>query len=59
MTQTREMFAVANREFKDVLDELGVNGYADVRWSEEMIAELAAAFDASHGKHRHHRAHGH
>jgi len=58
VTQTREMFAAANRELRDVLNELGVNGYTDVRWSDDMIAELATAFDAARGKHRHHRAQG-
>jgi len=48
--QTRDMFAQANREFKDVLNELGVNGFADACWSSEMIAELAAAYDATHKK---------
>ena len=46
--QTRDMFAQANREFKDVLDELGVNGFADACWSSETIAEFAAAYDATH-----------
>ena len=45
--RTRDMFAQVNKEFKDVLDLLGVGGYDDVRWSDEMIAEFAGAFDAS------------
>lgn len=52
--QTREMFGQANKEFKDVLDEIGLNGYEDVRWSDAMLAEFAAAFDASHGRQRQH-----
>jgi hypothetical protein len=50
--RTRDMFEEANKEFKDVLDELGVNGFDEVRWSREMVDELAAAFDASHAKAR-------
>ena len=48
--QTRDMFSQANAEFKDVLDELRVSGVVDVCWRDEMIAEVAAAFDATHGK---------
>jgi hypothetical protein len=48
--QTRNMFAQANAEFKDVLDELNVAGFADVCWRDDMIAEVAAAFDATHGR---------
>lgn len=52
--QTRDMFEQVNAEFKDVLDELGVNSFDEVRWSRDMVAELAAAFDASHSStHRH------
>jgi len=54
VTRTREMFAAANREFKDVLDELGIAGFSDVRWNEEMLGEFAAAFDEAHDKHHHH-----
>jgi hypothetical protein len=46
--QTRAMFAQANAEFKDVLDELGVNGFKEACWRAEMIGELAAAFDVTH-----------
>jgi len=45
--KTRDMFEQANKEFKDVLDELGVSGFDEVRWRHETVAELAAAFDAS------------
>jgi hypothetical protein len=48
--QTRDMFERVNAEFKDVLRELGVKGFEDVRWRDDVIAELAAAFDATHGK---------
>jgi len=55
--QTRDMFAQANKEFKDVLDELDVSGFDEVHWHQDMLLELAAAFDASHGagkqNHRH------
>jgi hypothetical protein len=50
LKQTRDMFAQANREFKDVLDELRVSGFADVCWTPEMIAELATAYDVTHRK---------
>ncbi|MBL8782666.1 MAG: hypothetical protein JNL06_17145 [Alphaproteobacteria bacterium] len=50
LKQTREMFSQANREFEDVLDVLRVNGFADVCWKPEMIAELATAYDATHRK---------
>ena len=53
--QTHEMFAQANKEFKDVVDELGVRGFDDARWSDEAIAEFAAAFDVSHSRKAHHR----
>jgi len=48
--QTRDMFAQANKEFKDVLDELGAGGFDEVSWREDMIHEFAAAFDATHGR---------
>lgn len=48
--QTRDMFAQANKEFKDVLDELGVGGFDEVSWRSEMVGELAAAFDATSGQ---------
>jgi hypothetical protein len=48
--QTRDMFERVNAEFKDVLDVLDVNGFKDVRWRPETIAELAAAFDATQKK---------
>lgn len=43
--QTRDMFETANKEFKDVLEALGVAGFNDVRWADELVANLAAAFD--------------
>jgi len=57
--RTRDMFAHANKEFKDVLDELGLSGYDDVRWSDDMLREFAAAFDEAHGHARHHHRGGH
>lgn len=48
--QTRDMFEQANREFKDVLDQLGVSGFDDVAWTADMLNECAAAFDATHAK---------
>lgn len=45
VTQTRSMFQEANTEFRDVLDALGVAGFKDVSWSDDLIANLAAAFD--------------
>ena len=47
VTQTRDMFAQANKEFKDMLDALGVAGFDEVRWPAEAINEFATAFDAS------------
>ena len=47
--KTRDMFAQANKEFKDVLDELSVGGFQEVSWRSEMIGEFAAAFDAASG----------
>ncbi|MCE9523452.1 MAG: hypothetical protein K8S25_13600 [Alphaproteobacteria bacterium] len=55
--QTREMFAQANKEFKDVLDVLRVSGFDDVHWHKDMIAEFSAAFDASHAAAKHHNKH--
>ena len=43
--QTANMFAAANKEFKDVLDALGVSGFNDARWDDELVANLAAAFE--------------
>lgn len=45
VTQTRHMFEAANKEFSDVLDALGIAGFKDVRWSDELIANLSSAFD--------------
>lgn len=45
VTQTPAMFSAANKEFGDVLDALGVAGFKDARWDDELIANLAAAFD--------------
>ena len=50
LKQTRDMFAQANAEFKDVLDVLKVGGFADVSWKAEMTAELATAYDTTHRK---------
>ena len=47
--RTRDMFAQANKEFKDVVDVLGVGGFKDVRWPDPLIEDLAAAFDATAG----------
>jgi hypothetical protein len=46
--QTRDMFRHVNKEFKEVLDALGVNGYEDVRWPESQIAEMETAFDTTY-----------
>jgi hypothetical protein len=45
VTQTRNMFEAANKEFRDVLDALGVAGFKDVCWSDDLIANLAAAYE--------------
>lgn len=47
--QTRAMFRHVNKEFKDVLDALGLTGghFSDVRWPEEQIAEMERAFDTT------------
>jgi hypothetical protein len=39
------MFANANSEFKDLLDSLGLAGFKDVRWADELVSNLSAAFD--------------
>jgi hypothetical protein len=41
------MFETAKVEFAEVMSVLGVKGYKDVRWPEELIEELMNAFDAS------------
>jgi hypothetical protein len=41
------MFESANAEFAEVMNVLGVKGFKDVRWPEELIEELMNAFDAS------------
>ena len=50
LKQTRDMFARANAELKEALDELGVGGFKDARWREEALGELAQAYDATHGR---------
>jgi hypothetical protein len=50
VVRARTMFEKANSEFKDVLRELGVGGFNDVRWSSGLIDELEIAFDATHGE---------
>jgi hypothetical protein len=45
VTQSREMFGRANTEFAELLDVLGVAGFKDVRWDDELVANLSAAFD--------------
>lgn len=57
--RSREMFELANKEFKDVLDELGVNGFDDVRWPKTLIDELAHAFDTTAKRHGHAHSHTH
>lgn len=47
--QTRSMFDSANAEFAEVMNVLGVKGFKDVRWPDELIEELMNAFDASRG----------
>lgn len=58
IVQTHEMFAQANKELRDVLNELGVKGYSEARWSEEMISEMTSAFDESRSKHAQAHRHG-
>lgn len=50
LKQTRDMFGQANAEFKDVLDELHVAGFAEVCWKPEMLKEIAGAYDAAHAR---------
>jgi hypothetical protein len=47
--RTRDMFEGSNREFKDVLDVLGVRGYSDVCWPASLIRDLEAAFESTPG----------
>lgn len=47
VVQTRAMFETANAEFAEVMGVLGVKGYKDVRWPDDLIEELMNAFDAS------------
>ena len=51
--KTRDMFQQANKEFKDVIDVLGVNGYEDAHWKRDMIGEFGAAFDESRRNRKH------
>jgi len=48
--QTRAMFRHVNKEFKEVLDALGLRSghFADVRWREEDLAEMETAFDTTY-----------
>lgn len=47
--RTRAMFRHINKEFKEVLDVLGLTGghFSDVRWPEDQILEMEQAFDAT------------
>ena len=45
IVRSRSMFEQANKEFKDVVDVLGVGGFNDVRWPDALVDDLAAAFD--------------
>jgi hypothetical protein len=47
VVQSRTMFELANAEFAEVMSVLGVKGFNDVRWPDELIEELMKAFDAS------------
>ncbi len=49
VVQTRTMFEKANSEFAEVMSVLGVKGFKDVRWPDELVEELMNAFDASQG----------
>jgi hypothetical protein len=48
--QTRDMFRHVNKEFKEVLDTLGLSAdhFADVCWPEAQIAEMETAFDTTY-----------
>jgi hypothetical protein len=53
--QTRNMFRHVNKEFKEVLEALGLTAshFADVRWSEASVAEMERAFDTTYtARHR-------
>jgi hypothetical protein len=41
------MFETANAEFAEVMSVLGVKGFREVRWPDELVEELMNAFDAS------------
>jgi hypothetical protein len=47
VTPTRDMFAQANKELKDALDELGVAGFDEARWRGGAINEFTVAFEAT------------
>ena len=49
LPQTRDMFRHVNKEFKEVLQVLGLSDdhFADVKWPETQLAEMEAAFDAT------------
>lgn len=47
VVQTRTMFESANAEFAEVMNALGVKGFKDVRWPDDLIQELMNAFDAA------------
>jgi hypothetical protein len=47
VVQTGTMFETANAEFAEVMSVLGVKGFKEVKWPDELIEELMNAFDAS------------
>jgi hypothetical protein len=51
--KTRDMFQQANKELKDVLEVLDINGYDEVHWKNEVVGEFAAAFDESRKNRKH------
>src|SRR6185436_12050050 len=52
--QTREMFRRINKEFKEVLEALGLTAghFNDVRWPDDQIKEMEQAFDTTYTRRR-------
>jgi hypothetical protein len=48
--QARDMFRHVNKEFKDVLEALGLTAahFEDVAWPEAQLAEMESAFDTTY-----------
>ncbi len=51
--QTRDMFRRVNKEFREVLEALGLSTghFNDVRWSDQQLAEMERAFDTTYTSH--------